>query len=53
MTLSSKEAEDVEFSSWSQEVKFISMLLVETTEVQKPSVIYEDIQSAIFLANNR
>ena len=29
------------------------MLLGEMTEVEKPYVIYEDNQGAIFLANNR
>ena len=32
---------------------FLSMMLVEMTKLQKPSVIYEDNQGAIFLAKNR
>ena len=36
-----------------QEIKFVSMLLEEMTEVQKPSVIYKDNQGAILLINNR
>ena len=38
-------------SECAQEVKFVSMLLEEICEVQKPSIIYEDNQGAIFLAN--
>ena len=47
------EEEYVAFSACAQEVKFVSMLLGETTKVKKPSVIYEDNQGAIFIANNR
>ena len=47
------EEEYVALSEWAQEVKFISMFLGEMTEVEKPSVIYEDNQGAIFLAKNR
>ena len=47
MTLSSTEAEYVVLSACAQQVKFVSMFLGEMTEVQKPSVIYEDNQSAI------
>ena len=41
-------------SECAQEVKFVSIFfLEEITEVQNPSVIYEDNQSAILLAKNR
>ena len=40
-------------SACAQEEKFVSMLLGEMTKVEKPSVIYEDNQGAIFLAKNR
>ena len=40
-------------SAFEQEVKFVSTLMGEMTEVKKPSVIYEDNQGAIFLAKNR
>ena len=40
-------------SACAQEVKFVSMLLEETNEVQKPLVIYEDNQGVIFIAKNR
>ena len=53
VTLSSTEAEYVALSACAQEVKFVSMLLEEMTEVGKPSVIYEDNQGVIFLAKNR
>ena len=36
-----------------QEVKFVSIFLDKMTEVQKPSVVYEDNQGEIFLVNNR
>ena len=39
-------------SACAQEVKFVNMILEEITEVQKPSVLCEDNQGAIFLANN-
>ena len=53
VTLSSMEAELVVLSACAQALKFLSMLLVEMTEVKKPSVIYEDNQGAIFLAEIR
>ena len=53
VTLSSTEAEYVTLSSFAQKINFVSMFLVEMNEVQNPSVIYEDNQGAIFLANNR
>ena len=53
MTLSSTEAEYVALSACTQEVDFVSIFLGEITEVQKPSVIYEDNQGAIFIAKNR
>ena len=53
MTLSSTEAEYMEMSACAQEVNIISMLLGNITEVEKPSVIYEENQSANFLAKNR
>ena len=40
VTLSSTEADYMEFSACAQEVKFVSMLLGETTRVQNPSIIY-------------
>ena len=40
-------------SACTQEVKFVSIFLEEMTEVQKPSVIYEDNRGVIFLAKNR
>ena len=43
----------MELSACAQEVKFVSMLLVEMIEVKKPYVIYEDNQGTIFLAKNR
>ena len=51
--LISTEAEYMELSASAQEVKNVSMLLGEMTKVQKPSVLYEDNQGAIFLAKNR
>ena len=36
-----------------KEVKCVNMFLGEITKVEKPSVIYEDNQGAIFLAKNR
>ena len=51
--LSSMEVEYMALSAFVQEVKFVSMLLVEMTEVQNPFVIYEDDQGAIFLEKNR
>ena len=53
VTLSSMKSEYVALSACAQEVNFVSMLLREMTEVEKPSVIYEDNQGAIFLAKNR
>ena len=53
MTLSSKEAYYMEFSACAQEVKFVSMLMGEMTEVKNPSVIYDDNQGAIFLEKSR
>ena len=38
--LSSTEVEYVAISACAQEINFVSMLLEEMTEVQKPSVIY-------------
>ena len=43
----------MELSACAQEVKFVIMLLGEMTEVENPSVNYEDNQGAMFLANNR
>ena len=40
VTLISTEAEYVALSTCAQEVKFVSMLLGEMTEVEKPSIIY-------------
>ena len=51
--LSITESEYVEFSECAQEVSFASMFLGEMTEVQKPSIIYEDIQGDMFLEKNR
>ena len=53
MTLSSTYVEYVAFSECAQEVKSVSMLLGEMTEVKNPSVIYEDNQGVIFLENIR
>ena len=53
MTIISTEVEHVALSACAQEEKFVSMFLGEMTEVEKPSVIYEDNQGKIFLANNR
>ena len=53
MTLSITEAEYVALSACTQEVKFASIFLGETTRVQKPSIIYEDNQGLIFLYNKR
>ena len=53
VTLISTEAEYMALSSCTQEVNFVSMLLEEIPEVQKPSVIYEDKQGTIILPNNR
>ena len=47
------EAEYVSLSACAQEVDFISILLGEMTEVEKPYVIYEDNQGEIFLAKKR
>ena len=41
------------FSECAKDVKFVSMFLGEITEVEKPSVIYENNQGKIFLAKNR
>ena len=38
--------------TYAQEVKFLTMLLEEMTEVHKLSVIYKDNQRTISLANN-
>ena len=53
MALSSTEAEYVALSACTQEVNFFSVLLKEMNEVQKPSVIYEYNQGAVFLVKNR
>ena len=53
VTLISTEEEYVALSACTQEVNFVVMLLGEMTEVQKPFVIYEDNQGAIFLSKNR
>ena len=53
MKLSSTESEYVSLSECAQEVKFISIILGEMIEVEKPSVIYEDNKGAIFLAKKR
>ena len=46
------EAEYIALLVCAQEVKFVNMLLEEMTEVQKPSVVYEENKGEIFLANN-
>ena len=46
------EADYVALSEYSQEVKFVNILREEMTEVQKPSVVYEDNQGEIFLEKN-
>ena len=51
--LSSTKSEYVALSELSQEVKFISILLEEMTDVQKPSAIYKDNQGSILLAKDR
>ena len=43
----------MELSAYGQEVKFIILFLGEMSEVEKPSVIYEDNQEENFLAKNR
>ena len=43
----------MELLECTQEVNFVNMLLEYMNEVQKPSVVYEDNQGSIFLANNR
>ena len=48
VTLISMEADYVALSACAHEVKFVSMFLVEMTKVEKPYVIYEDNQGAIF-----
>ena len=53
MAIISKEVEHVELSACAQEEKFVSMFMGEMTKVEKPSIIYEDNQGAIFLAKNR
>ena len=53
VTLSSTEAEYAAMSACTLDVKFISMLLGEKTEVEYPSDIYEDNQGAMFQAKNR
>ena len=53
VTLRSTEVEYVALSECTQEVNFVSMLLEEMKEVQKPSVIYKDNQGAIFLMKNK
>ena len=40
-------------SACAKEVNFISVLLEEMTEIQKPSVIYDDNQGAIVLEKSR
>ena len=50
VTLSSTYVENVELLACAQEVKFISMLLLETTEVNNPSVLYETNKGDILLA---
>ena len=53
VTLSSTEAEYVDLLLFTQEVKFISMSLEKTTQLQKPSVVYETNQGEILLAYKR
>ena len=53
MILISTESDYVALSACAQEVKFVSMLLGEMTKVEKPSVVYEDNQGAIFLSKNK
>ena len=43
----------MDLSSCTQEVNFITMLLEEMTELQKPSFIYEDNPEENFLTKNR
>ena len=42
VTLNSTEAYYVALSACAKELKFVSMLLEEITEVQNPLVVYED-----------
>ena len=51
-TLKITEAEFMALSEFSQEVKFVSMFLVEMKKMQNLSIIYEDNQGTIFLAKN-
>ena len=53
MTLSITETKYVALSACAEEVNFVSMVLEEMTEVENPSVVYEDNQGIIFLAKNR
>ena len=53
LTLSCIEAEYVVLTVCSQEVNFVSVLMGQMTKVQNTSIIYEDNQGTIFLANNR
>ena len=53
LTLSITEAEYVVFSAFSQDIKLVSMLLLEMTKVKNIYIIYEDDQGTIFLANTR
>ena len=53
LTLISIAAEYVALLACAQEVKFFKMLLEEMAEVQNPSVVHENNQGAIFLANNK
>ena len=50
--LGSTEAEYVALSAFTQEVKFVSMLLGEMNKVERPYIIYDDNQGGIFLAKN-
>ena len=50
--LSSTEAEYVALSAFTQEVKFVSMLLGGMNKVERPYIIYDDNQGGIFLAKN-
>ena len=52
LRLISTEEEYVAMSACAQEVKLVSIFMGETNEVKQPSVIYENSQGAIFLANN-
>ena len=47
------EANYIALLACAQGLNFVNVLLQEISEVQKPEIIQEDNQGAIFLANNR